>query len=150
MPAGAASAIVEAPPEVVRELVVDYGKYSGYIKRFEQSKVVGKAKDKTDVYLQLPILKGAAKIWAVVRFEPPKTQGDWELISARMLKGNVKRLDANWKLRKHGDSSTELQLELLLVPDFPAPQSVVIPEVRDAAGTAVSGLRAAAEKRTRK
>lgn len=147
MPAGAAKTIVAASPDIVRSLVLDYGKYAGFIKSFESSRVVGRNGDKTDVYLQVPILKGAAKIWAVVRFEPPRADGDSELVVARMIKGNVKRLDANWRIRKIGEDSTELKLELLIVPSFPAPVSIVIPEVRDAAATAVSGVRGAAERR---
>jgi len=130
----------------VRALVLDYGQYSGYIKSFETSRVVGRKGDTTDVYLRVPILKGAAKIWAVVRFDAPKMEGDSELIVAQMVKGNVKRLDAHWRIKKLAEDRTELSLELLIVPDFPAPVSLVIPEVRDAAGTAVSGVRRAAER----
>lgn len=70
-PAGGARALVYASPELVKSVVLDFGHYARHIKPFEKSRVVGKAGDKTDVYLEVPILKGAAKIWAVVRFDPP-------------------------------------------------------------------------------
>ena len=35
----------------------------------------------------------ASKIWAIVRFSPPKTEGDQEIVRGRLVKGNVKRLD---------------------------------------------------------
>jgi ribosome-associated toxin RatA of RatAB toxin-antitoxin module len=147
MRAGAARVVVAAPKDVVRSMVLDYGKYSGHIKAFDSSKVVGKSGDKTDVYLRVPIMKGAAKIWAVVRFDPLKADGETELVTARMVKGNVKRLDAVWRIRAVDEQNTELKLELLIIPDFPAPESMVVPEVRNAAARAVRGIRNAAEQR---
>jgi ribosome-associated toxin RatA of RatAB toxin-antitoxin module len=145
--AGGARTVVSAPASTVRALVQDYGRYSDFIKPFEASKIVGRDGEKTDVYLRIKILRGAAKIWAVVRFEPPAGSGETETVSAKMRKGNVKRLDATWRIRAVDDAHTEVALEILLVPDFPAPEALVIPEVRDAAATALDGLRNEAEKR---
>lgn len=147
MPAGAARGNVNASPDFVRQVVLDYKNYANFISRFEKSRVVGKTGDKTDVYLQVPILKGAAKVWAIVRFEPPKQVGDTEVVEGHMIKGNVKRLDATWRMKKLDDSSTHLVLELLIVPDMPVPDSLVVPEVRYAAAKAVEGSRDEAEKR---
>ncbi len=145
--AGAAKTVVGAPEAGVLALVTDYAHYSTFIKAFETSRVVGRDGDKTDVYLRVKILKGAATIWAIVRFEPPKVDGDVTLVTAHLLKGNVKRLDAYWHLKKTDGSRTELVLELLIIPDLPAPEALVVPEVRDAAATAVTGVRDEAEKR---
>ncbi|MES1178036.1 MAG: SRPBCC family protein [Myxococcales bacterium] len=146
--AGGARTTVNAPAATVRALVQDYGHYSEFIKPFEASKIVGREGDKTDVYLRIKILKGAAKIWAVVRFEPPVGGGENETVNAKMLKGNVKRLDATWHLRAVDEGHTEVSLEILMVPDFPAPEALVVPEVRDAAATALDGLRNEAEMRS--
>ncbi len=145
--AGAARTVVGAGQADVLALVTDYAHYSGFIKPFETSRVVGHQGTSTDVYLRVKILKGAAKIWAVVRFDSPKVEGDKQTIVAHLVKGNVKRLDAVWHIRKTDDDHTKVALELLIVPDFPVPERLVVPEVRDAAGTAVSGLRDEAEKR---
>ena len=147
MPAGAARGNVSAPSDLVRSVVLDYKNYASFISRFEKSRVVGKSGDKTDVYLQVPILKGAAKVWAIVRFEPPKQVGETEVVEGHMVKGNVKRLDATWRLKKLDDASTQVVLELLIVPDLPVPDSLVVPEVRFAAAKAVEGSRDEAEKR---
>jgi ribosome-associated toxin RatA of RatAB toxin-antitoxin module len=148
MPAGAARGNVSAPNDLVRQVVLDYKNYANFISRFEKSRIVGKNGDKTDVYLQVPILKGAAKVWAIVRFEPPKqVDGNNEVVEGHMVKGNVKRLDATWRLKKLDDSSTQVVLELLIVPDMPVPDSLVVPEVRYAAAKAVEGSRDEAEKR---
>jgi len=147
MHAGAARANVDAPEEVVRSVVLDYKNYANFMARFEKSQIVGRSGDKTDVYLQVPILKGAAKVWAVVRFEPIKQVDGGEVVVGHMIKGNVKRLDATWRLKKLDDSSTQVALELLIVPDLPVPDSLVVPEVRFAAAKAVEGSRDEAEKR---
>jgi hypothetical protein len=146
--AGAARARVAASKEVVRSVVTDYQRYASIITRFKSARVVGRVGDKTDVYLQVPILKGAANIWAIVRFDPPTTEGGDEVVRGRMVKGNVKRLDAVWRIRQ-AEAGAELDLELLIVPDLPAPRSIVLGEVRSAAARALYGARAEAERRGR-
>jgi ribosome-associated toxin RatA of RatAB toxin-antitoxin module len=147
MNAGAARVNVDAPEEVVRQVVLDYKNYANFMTRFEKSRIVGRSGDKTDVYLQVPILKGAAKVWAIVRFEPVKDVNGTEVVAGHMIKGNVKRLDATWRLKKLDDTTTNVVLELLIVPDMPVPDSLVVPEVRFAAAKAVEGSRDEAEKR---
>ncbi len=145
--AGAARARVQSNHDTLRSVLVDYPHYSQIITRFEKARVVGKVGPQTDVYLEVPILHGASKIWAVVRFDAPKVEGGDEVIRGRMVKGNVKRLDANWRVRKVDETSADLVLELLIVPDVPAPRSLILSEVRRAAARAVSGVRGEAERR---
>lgn len=148
--AGGARARVESSPRTVRAVVTDYRHYSQIITRFHKAKVIGRVGHKTDVYLEVPILHGAAKIWAVVRFEPPKAEGAGEVVRGRMVRGNVKRLDAVWRVRKLDETSAELALELLIIPDVPAPRALIVSEVRRAAARAVSGVRTEAERRERR
>ena len=124
--AGAARVHVKAPVDEVRKVVVDFKSYEKFISKFEKSRVVGRDGDKTDVYLQVPILKGAAKIWAVVRFGPPTKSGDEEIVQASLVKGNVDRLDAKWRIKRIDDENTQLHLELLIVPKLPVPGSLEI------------------------
>lgn len=145
--AGCARVHIAAPEKTVEKVIKDFRHYEDFIKRFDKSKVVGRDGDKTDVYLQVPILKGAAKIWAVVRFEPIKSVGNEKILEGHMVKGNVKRLDAKWRLKKIDDDDTQLNLELLIVPKLPVPGSVVTGEVAYAADTAVVGSRDRAEKK---
>jgi ribosome-associated toxin RatA of RatAB toxin-antitoxin module len=145
--AGGAKASVMAPTAVVKSVITDYAKYAKVISKFEQARVVGKSGDRTDVYLQVPILKGAAKIWAVVRFDQPQRNEKSEVVKAKMVKGNVKRLDAVWRIREVDEQNSELELELLIVPDMPAPRSLVVSEARGAAAKAVTDARREAERR---
>lgn len=139
--AGAARVAVAAPIEVVRDVVTDFGDYATHIKKFKKSHVVGRKGKKTDVYMQVPILKGLGKVWAIVRFAPAKTEGGQEVIVGKMLKGNVKRLDATLRLERIDDDNTQLNLELLIIPDMPVPGSLITGEVEYAADEAVTGLR---------
>ena len=144
--AGAARVTVKAPVKAVHKVVSDFKNYPDFISKFEKARVVGKEGDKTDVYLQVPILKGAAKVWAVVRFQPVKSVNGWDVLEAHMIKGNVKRLDAWWRIKKIDDDNTQLNLEMLIVPKLPVPGSLVTDEVAYAADVAVMGSRDRAEK----
>jgi hypothetical protein len=64
-----------------------------------------------------------------------------------MIKGNVDKLSAKWKLRRTADNDTELQLEFLVVPKLPVPDSLLSNEARSAAFKAVSGMKGEALKR---
>jgi hypothetical protein len=154
-PAGGARALVSASPDVVRTIVLDYANYAYYFdpdkgknpKKKWASKIVGKKDGKTDLYLEVPILKGAAHIWAILRFDPPKKDGDVETISGRMIKGNVDNLEAKWKISKTADGETELRLEFFVDPTIPVPDSLLFSEARGAAGKAVKGMQGEALKR---
>jgi ribosome-associated toxin RatA of RatAB toxin-antitoxin module len=148
--AGAARVHVATPTKDVKKVISDFKNYSKFISKFDKSKVVGRKGTNTDVYLEVPIMKGAAKIWAVVRFEPIKTVNGEEVLEGHMLKGNVKRLDAWWRVKKIDDTNTQLNLELLIVPKLPVPGSVVTGEVAYAADEAVMGSRNRAEQKTKK
>jgi ribosome-associated toxin RatA of RatAB toxin-antitoxin module len=145
--AGCARVHVAAPEKVVFKVAEDFRHYEDFIKKFDKSKVVGRNGDETDVYLQVPILKGAAKIWAVVRFSPMKKVGNEHILQGSMVKGNVKRMDAKWRIKKIDDDNTQLHLELLIVPKLPVPGSVVTGEVAYAADVAVIGSRDRAERK---
>jgi hypothetical protein len=154
-PAGGARTVVTASPELVKAVVLDFAHYAHYFDpdkgrnpdRKWASRVVGKSGDKTDVYLEVPILKGAAKIWAIIRFDPPQKVGDTEIVTGRLIKGNVDKLSCKWKLRPAPDNSTELQLEFLVVPKLPVPDSLLSNEARSSAFKAVSGIKGEALKR---
>jgi ribosome-associated toxin RatA of RatAB toxin-antitoxin module len=148
--AGAARALAYAPSAGVRSVVTDYARYSSIITQFKNARVVGRAETHTDVYLEVPILSGFSTIWAILRFEAPVTKGNQQVIRGRLLKGNVKRLDATWRIDKMDDEKSVLSLELLMVPDLPAPASVVSAELRKAAGKAVNAARNEAEARLRR
>lgn len=144
---GAAKVSVRASAPAVEKAVLEFNAYSEMISKFKRSKVVGKSSAHTDVYLQVPILNGAAKVWAVVRFSAPTREGGTTVVKGRMLQGNVDVLDAEWRIRPVSEDRTELHLRMRMVPKFPAPGGLVTDEVAYAADQAVRGIRTAVERR---
>jgi ribosome-associated toxin RatA of RatAB toxin-antitoxin module len=149
---GGGKIVVNAPIAMVRQVIGEYDHYQEIMPRFQKSRVVGKKEGKTDVYLQVPILHGLHTLWAVTRFAPPTRDGDGERIEGAKVvdKGNLKDLRAVWRLRPLGDDRTILKLELLIVPDFPAPGGLVTHEAKDAAAEAVTAVSDRAEMRFEK
>lgn len=148
---GAAHTEIRAPLDLVRRIVTDYGRWAEHIKRFDKAHIIGRHGDTTDVYLQVPVMKGAAKVWGVVRFDPPKPGNNGEeVIVGHLLKGNIKRLDARFRLSRIDDQRTGLDIELLIVPDFfiPLPNSMVTDELAYAADMAAQGIGDSSERLT--
>jgi ribosome-associated toxin RatA of RatAB toxin-antitoxin module len=146
--AGAARIHVNAPMAVVQKVTQDYGHYADFMPRFQKSRVVSKKDGATDVYLQVPILHGAATVWAQTRFQPPVKEGTNGLkIEGKMVDGNVDDLRATWHMRPVDDTHTILTLELLIVPKLPLPGKVVTPELEFASDQAVTSARNRAESK---
>jgi ribosome-associated toxin RatA of RatAB toxin-antitoxin module len=143
--AGGAAVLCQAPLAIVERLATDYGHYVNTIPRFQKSRVVGKKGNETDVYLQVPILHGAATVWSLTRFGPPQRQGQSVLVSGRMIEGNVDDFRGQWRLRGVGDNQSVVKMELLVVPKFPAPSKVITAELQGAAANAANSLCRRAE-----
>ena len=147
--AGGAAVLCKAPLAVVERLATDYGHYVNTIPRFQKSRVVGKKGGDTDVYLQVPILHGAATVWSLTRFSPPQRQGQNVFITSRMIEGNVDDFRGQWRLRGVDENQTVVKMELLVVPKFPAPAKVITSELQGAAANAAGSLCRRAEQLTR-
>lgn len=146
--AGAARAQVNASADALVKVLTDYEKYSDAVKEFQQAKIVGRHKDKTDVYVRVPILKDTVVIWSVLRFSPPRKNDKGEtIIEARQVKGNVDRFDVLYRVKPAEGDHAELSIELLIKPNLPFPSGVVTTEVQRAAYKAVRGFRKHTEKK---
>ncbi len=143
---GGAAIYVHAPIDVVRRVVTDYRNYEKTIKSFKKSKLLSRNKGVSEVYLEVPILHGAATVWVVAVIGQPVIEGNEEKITARMLRGNVDDFRAVWRLRAVDAEHTIVKLELLVDPSLPAPASLVTPELCTASENAVTGVRKQAEK----
>lgn len=143
---GGAAIYVNAPIDVVRRIVTDYRNYEKTIKSFKKSKLLSRNKGVSEVYLEVPILHGAATVWVVALIGAPVIEGNEEKITARMLRGNVDDFRAVWRLRAVDAEHTIVKLELLVDPSLPVPSSLVTPELTAASDSAVTGVRKQAEK----
>ncbi|WP_434047269.1 MULTISPECIES: SRPBCC family protein [Sorangium] len=138
---GGAAILVKAPLPTVRKLVTSYGNYKTFISSFDQSRVLAKRKGTSEVYLQVPILNGAAHIWTVADMSPPTKDGADEVISGRFKRGNVADFRARWRLRAVDEHHTILKLEIFVAPKLPFPPSVVTTQLVRAADRAVTAVR---------
>jgi ribosome-associated toxin RatA of RatAB toxin-antitoxin module len=143
---GAAMIAVNAPLAAVRSIITDYAHYQDFVPGFSRSRIIAKSAAGTDVYLQAPILHGAATLWAVTRFSPPRADGPGERIDARRNgQANVDDFRATWKIYAIDDSHSVLKLELLMVPIIPLPGALLTPTLKEAASSAVKACRDRAE-----
>ena len=142
---GGAAIHVNAPIADVRKVVTDYRHYEQFIKPFDQSRLLSRRKGVSEVYFEVPVMHGAAKIWCVVHIDPPSKDAVGEKIVARYSRGNVDDFRAVWRLRAVDDTHTVVKLELLVDPKLPIPGSLVTPELSYAADKAVTAVRDRAE-----
>jgi hypothetical protein len=141
---GHAEGLIDAPYDVVRAKLVDFAHYKDLAgPKFKSVRVVGKDESGTDVYFQLPIMKGLVTIWYVTRFPAPRpAAGGGEIVEGRFVKGNIKGMHIAFTVRPApAPDRTVLVCDLLLSPSVPAPQSAVDEELRDACGDAVKAVR---------
>jgi hypothetical protein len=140
------TANVEAPLADVRRILVDYEHYASTLPRFGKSRVLRRSAGQADVYLQVPILKGAGNLWAVARFVGPTSKGNAETIEGKYLgEGNVSTFHCLWTYRSLDERRTSVELGLLLLPQFPLPESIVDDELDSACRDALEGVKAHAE-----
>jgi hypothetical protein len=140
---GHAETLVDASPERVKRVMVDYGHYKELHPKFRSARVIAKEGDATDLYMRLPVKIGPVTIpqYEVMRFGPARALpgGGWA-VEARGLEGDMKEGHIAISVRPAGGRSI-LSVDLLLVPNLPAPQSLVDEELRDGAVDLADGMR---------
>ncbi len=141
---GHAEAIIAAPYTVVRERLLDFPHYKELAgPKFKKVSLVDKSANGTDLYFQLPIMKGLVTIWYVTRFATARPgMNGAEIIEGRFVKGNIKDMQIAFTIRPTPDQKTILVCDLNLAIHLPAPQAALDEELRDACGDAVNALRA--------
>ena len=142
---GHAEGMIAAPYATVKTRLTDYPHYQELAgRKFKKVSVVDKQAGATDLYFQLPIMKGLVTIWYVTRFVAPRpAPGGGDVIEGKFVKGNIKDMQIVFTLRPGPDEkSTVLVCDLNLAINIPAPQDALDEELRDACGDAVNAVRA--------
>jgi hypothetical protein len=143
---GHAEGLIAAPYDVVRERLLDFPHYKELAgPKFKKVSVVDRSAAGTDLYFQLPIMKGLVTIWYVTRFAAARPgMGGAEIIEGRFVKGNIKDMQIAFTIRPAPppEQRTILVCDLNLAINLPAPQSALDEELRDACGDAVNAVRA--------
>ena len=142
---GHAETLVEAPAEKCAKRAQEFGKYKELHRKFAGARVINKEGDKTDVYMKYPVIIGPVKIdmYEVMRFNPDHVgaQPGSHVIEAYGIKGDMKRGHTIITVKPVDANHALVEIDVLLVPTLPAPQSYVDEELRDGAYDFVSGLR---------
>jgi hypothetical protein len=140
---GHAEALVEAPADKLAKTAVEFGKYKELHRKFSTARVIGKEGDQTDVYMRYPVTIGPVTIelYEVMRFGPDHAANGTHVIEARGIKGDMKRGHTLITIKPVDAKHSLIEVDILLVPVLPAPQSYVDEELRDGAQDFVNGLR---------
>jgi len=143
---GHAEGLIAAPYDAVRARLVDFGHYKDLAgPKFKKVSLVDKQAGGTDIYWQLPIMKGVVTIWYVTRFAPARpAAGGGEVVEGTFVKGNIKDVHLVFTMRPAAEdkAKTVLVCDLLLALNIPAPQGALDEELRDACGDAINNVRA--------
>ena len=140
---GHAEALVDAPADVVAKTATDFGHYKELHRKFATARVINKEGDKTDVYMRYPVQIGPMKIemHEVMRFDPLRQAAGNHVLEGRGVKGDMKMGHTVITVKPVDEKHSLLEVDILLVPTIPAPQSFIDEELRDGAGDFVTGLK---------
>lgn len=140
---GHAETLVATNADNVRKTAVDFAHYKELHKKFSSARVIAKEGDNVDVYMKLPVKVGPITIdqWEVMRFGPAKQAADGAVVEGFGVKGNMKSGHIKITVRPVDEKHALLKVDILLVPNAPAPSSLVEEELRDAAFDLANGLK---------
>lgn len=146
---GHAEALIEAPAEQVAKTATEFGKYRDLHRKFKAARVIAKEGDKTDVYMRYPVQIGpmTIELYAVMRFNPTRNVGGTYIIEAFGVKGDMKRGHTLITIKPVDARHAIMEVDVLLVPVLPAPQSYIDEELRDGAQDFINGIRDRAQPR---
>lgn len=140
--AGKAVGVVNAPYDKVLEIVQDYGSYKEFMPHFRKSRVLSQRGANALLYLEADIIGGSHTLWAQMRVFKRASEGDREVIDARLIKGNMTRFTARWQLEPVDDGArTLVTFQILVDPDLPLPTPVFSKENKKSARRTIKALR---------
>jgi len=144
-----AEMLVSAPVDVVREQATDFAHYKDMSHgRVQRSRLVDRRPGATDVYLQVPVMRGMITLWEVLRFSDVHREADGtQSFTGTLVRGNVRAAEMTIRMRPAPSGRSVVECNLLVTPEFLAPQSMVDSELRDAAADIVHAFGNRAEQR---
>ena len=140
---GQAVLVVDRPIEEVLPVIRDYANYVTFMPNFTKSRVLAQRGGRAMVYMEVSVAKGAITLWGQLALAEQPRDGDFYVVEARLMEGNVDAFTASFTLRPvHGGARTEVEFRIFVDPDIPLPASVFSRENERAAGRTVRALRA--------
>ncbi len=141
---GHAEALVDAPADVVAKRAAEFNHYKELHRKFQTARVIAKEGESTDVYMKYPVRIGPMtfELHEVMRFQStPKQVGSSWVLEGVGIKGDMSKGRTVIRVKPVDDKHSILEVDVLLVPQIPAPQSFIDEELRDGAFDFVNGLR---------
>lgn len=143
---GRSTVVVRAPLDRVRATVLDFGRYAEFMPHYEACRLLGRTSGGgRDVYMRVVALRGAVKLWARIEVARPTMEAGAETYRSRLVDGNVRDLQATWRVSSVDGASTRLEVEIFLRPKLPLPASIVNDENLRGARLAVMAFKTRAE-----
>ncbi len=138
---GEAEGVIDAPYALVVSVLRDYSHYADFLPHFRKSRVLSRRGERTMLYLEARVMKGAVTLWAQMLLRERRRPHGFR-IDARKVRGNMSRFEARWEaVPLEGGARTFVRFRILVDPDLPLPDSLVTEENRKSARRAVQGLR---------
>jgi ribosome-associated toxin RatA of RatAB toxin-antitoxin module len=116
--AGLVYAIIDAPAAHAHQILRDYGSYRHFLPFFKQSKVLQRNGSQATLKLRASIVKGTVKIKATAKASEQKTAYDGTLFQIKLLKGNIKHLNALFRVYALDDKRCIVAAAMMLDPDL--------------------------------
>lgn len=140
---GHAETLVATSAENVKKTALDFAHYRTFHRKFSSARVVAKEGENIDLYMKLPVKIGPITLdeWEVMRFGPAKQAGDASVVEGFGVKGSMKTGHMKITVRPVDAKHALLKVDILLVPNAPAPSSMIDEELRDAAMDFANGLK---------
>lgn len=113
--------LLRAPANDVTNVVLDYAAYHRFMPHFVASRVLSKRGSQARVYIEVSALQGLARLWAEMQIGMASPTEATRVISARMVKGNLKGFEAEWQVTPVDAATTLVAFELCADPDFSIP-----------------------------
>jgi ribosome-associated toxin RatA of RatAB toxin-antitoxin module len=114
--------LIRAPIDEVTRVVLDYDGYRRFMPHFAASRVLSRRGNRALVYVEVSALQGLATLWVQMDIRMlPATASATRVVRARMIKGNVKGFEAQWRVTPIRSDQTLVAFELCADPDFSIP-----------------------------
>ena len=101
MPGAEKTIIINAPPQVVYDVIVDYEKYPEFLKEMDRCRIVKRNGNVLDVEYTATVIKQVS--YTLRLTGTPHTSVRWSLLKAGFMKSN----DGGWALEDLGDGRTK-------------------------------------------
>ena len=115
--------------------VLDFAHYAEFMPHYRKCKMLGRTQaGGHEVYMEVSAINGLVSMWARVEVTKPTTVDGVEIHETKFL-------EATWRLRKIDEASTEVTLEVFLLPRLPLPDSMINKENMGGSADAVLAVK---------